>query len=400
MSEFEQLVQDIVNGNNMRAGSPSYSTLDMQIPEEAEWLREITGGKRSSIAPTAQGPPPAQSVEMKDMRGGSELVSTAEGSVIEDIEIPPFRDGFWSYTVTLVKHVVKPDASIRTTQARLTLWELLEAFDFINDFYFICRVGKSIRSLNSSIGSPDVHHLNIVAQVSILMLLTIWILSGIAYGVRRYTIYHRIEDQYAHMFTPVAVIKHIKTVGEESPATLYMFEKLAWTYQVCSRIFEDIPQLCVSAYFMAHNGQNFYTYFMVAYSVTLTIVTSLRMGINYPLIGTLTLVFSRRPDIDSPLLDEAAPTTRNFILFIAANFGLWLICNGLCFRIVKRGLSAAAFFIGAIFCFCAAAFALLYWRHLGRVVLDRTTTEQSLDESSTLLLSSSRSDPLSTPRLF
>lgn len=277
---------------------------------------------------------------------------------LDNVDTPVAKEPTWLYLWDLCR-CGRGTASVRAKQSRLTMWEILEHFGFLNDLLFICRVGI----ITQEPRFRDNPRLQRIGCISILYLTCIWLTSAIAYASRRYIVYHRITPSNSGIFWPILVFVKIRQMGDASPETLYMFERLLWTYQLIVRLFEDIPQLIVSAVFLANFGKNLYTYFMVAYSCMLMVITSIRMGVSYPLFGTLSLILSRTPPVDSPILNEAAPTTRNFALFVAANLTLWSITNGLCLCYV-RGLSFIVFCSLMVSSAILAVLLAFYWLYL------------------------------------
>jgi len=252
-------------------------------------------------------------------------------------------------------------STLRGKQARLTLWEFLEHFDFFNDFLFICRIGVTTFTASSA----TLESLNIVnlGEITMVCMMCIWLTSVIAYAMRRVIIYHRIEGENLWLFCPIVVFHKIRLVGETSPEALYMFERLFWTYQLVMRLVEDIPQVIFSAIFLSTFGSDFYTYFMIAYSLMLMVLTSYRMGVMYPVFGTLSLILSREPPVDSPVLAEAANTTKNFSGFMCIVFTLWLITDVICLYFA-RGLWFYTFCMLSAVSGCLAGFFFTYWMYL------------------------------------
>ncbi|KAH8739159.1 hypothetical protein FG386_001026 [Cryptosporidium ryanae] len=211
--------------------------------------------------------------------------------------------------------------TIRNKQAQLTLWEIVRQFYLVNNLFFILKVLKTI------VSSSNKHRLNKdMGWVSFMCLISTFITSLLAYLSRSYIFYHRIEDKYiSKLFSPIHVYSQIRIVGNEKPETLFMLERINWTYTLIMHILEDIPQLFASSIFLANYGNDFYAFFMITWSSCMIIATTIRMGVSYPLINTLSLIFSRNPPVDSPILNEATTTTIHFPLFIAIITFIWAV---------------------------------------------------------------------------
>ncbi|XP_053992045.1 uncharacterized protein LOC128883554 isoform X2 [Hylaeus volcanicus] len=245
-----------------------------------------------------------------------------------------------SYFLEILLHSFD-STSLRRREAQLSLWEIVEHFNFINDFLLILRM------------SYITHQQEYKTQPALQRI------GNICYATRRYFVYHRITPLYSDIFYPLHVLRRIRQLGDISPETLYMFERLSLTYQILMRFLDDIPQVVISTFFLFHFGRNFYTYFVVVYSCGLTLITSIRMSFAYPLWGTLSLIFSRSPPVDSPVLYEAAPITRNFSLFLSANMALWSLANLFCYYYIP-GVSLFLFSLLS-FGLASASLALLFF---------------------------------------
>eukprot|EP01068_Selenidium_serpulae_P010965 Selendium_serpulae@DN5573_c0_g1_i2.p1 len=261
-------------------------------------------------------------------------------------------DGCLTYFLQMIRNLREP-LHIRGKQGRVTLWEITEHFDMVNDLVFLYRVACTI----ALVGTPEAEDTSqswfyspfsafwgnpesVTAQhptdsskklevglVVFYWLCAIWVTSVAAYAVRSLTIYHRITQEHMGLFAPFAVFWKIRQVGDKSPENLYMFERLSWTYQVMMRIIEDIPQFVLSSVFSATYGADVYSGFMISWSAVLMILTSYRMGVMYPIVGTASLLVSRQPPVDSPHLNEAAHVTRGFAAFMIFVTVLWSCAN-------------------------------------------------------------------------
>lgn len=306
--------------------------------------------------------------------------------------LPLQEDGCLTYFVDMVRNLSEP-LSIRGKQGRVTLWETMEHFDLINDFIFLYRVACTIalaanatneggETTSSWFGSsyeshwghappaPDATAIDLskkdeIGLVVFYWLCAIWLTSVIAYAVRSLTIYHRISKDDMGLFAPIVVFWKVRQVGDKSPENLYMFERLSWTYQVMMRIIEDIPQFVLSAVFSATYGADAYSGFMISWSAVLMILTSYRMSVMYPIVGTASLLVSRQPPIDSPHLNEAAHVTRGFAAFMIFVMLLWSFANVASLRTAtgmvflwSAATQVALFLIGLTFA--------CYYRHLVR----------------------------------
>jgi len=263
-------------------------------------------------------------------------------------------DTIVGYIVELVRNVFQEN--LRGKQARLTLWEFLEHFDIINDLMFICRIAWTLSS-SSAIGDPT------MGYTALLCLSGIWVTSVVAYSVRKHIIYHRIDPENLGLFTPFVVFWKIRQIGDTSPETLYMFEKLFWTYQLVMRVLEDIPQVVCSAIFLCTYGRDVYTFFMISWSCILLLLTSYRMGVMYPIFGTFSLLLSRQPPVDSPVLTEAANTTRLFPGYMAFTFATWCLFDTVCLKFTQGGWFLA-FMILDIVLFLSSIFFTYYFIYL------------------------------------
>lgn len=402
-SEFDVVVQHINAIHTHALGAAPGTKVvaaaqnDFEDVDVFDWYREVIQGAEATqdIQPGSSSPlgssqrlviprrkSPAQSTTTYGSFGASD---TATGGLLrsptstrpssssvmsEDQQICKAQEETtWQYIRSLVVSVTD-SVSIRGHQARLTMWELLEHFDFLNDLFFICRVCLMMQE-PKFLENPQLQR---IGFTSVLCLVCIWLISAVAYGCRRYIIYHRITaSPNTHIFYPLIVFWKIRDLGETSCETLYMFHRLVWTYQVIMRLIEDIPQLFISAVFLANFGQNIYTYFMIAYSCALMVITSIRMGLAYPLFGTLSLILSRVPPVDSPEVNEAAPTTRNFFLFLAFTFAVWTVANGLCMCVVQ-GLAWAFFCTATVTTSILALLNITYWTYLNRQARPLATT--------------------------
>eukprot|EP01053_Blabericola_migrator_P007126 Blabericola_migrator_1__7125@NODE_3609_length_1640_cov_157_390973_g2104_i2_p1_GENE_NODE_3609_length_1640_cov_157_390973_g2104_i2NODE_3609_length_1640_cov_157_390973_g2104_i2_p1_ORF_typecomplete_len360_score33_61_NODE_3609_length_1640_cov_157_390973_g2104_i22701349 len=230
----------------------------------------------------------------------------------------PENETVWEYVFSLPYSLTEV-RSVRGKQARLTVWEALELFDMFNDLNFLWRVGAAIHGWKYHGTAEEISKLPI-SYVAITWLTCIYIISLVAYCTRRWWLYHRIPSTDYQYFIPFLSLNKIRLAGLESRAslaTLFMFERLVWTYQVVMRLIEDVPQVVVSTVYMANIGKDPYIYFMIAYSLIMIVVTSYRMGSEFPLMRTFTLLFSRTPPVDSPILAEGTPLRRHFALVIA-----------------------------------------------------------------------------------
>eukprot|EP00922_Rhytidocystis_sp_ex-Travisia-forbesii_P017696 GHVS01026376.1.p1 GENE.GHVS01026376.1~~GHVS01026376.1.p1 ORF type:complete len:355 (-),score=29.95 GHVS01026376.1:120-1184(-) len=221
------------------------------------------------------------------------------------------------YIWELIKAVPETGSmSLRSTQARLTLFEILEHFDFFNDLMFIARVAFTI-----CVGK--VGHEESLGVFALWWLVTIWLTSFLGYCLRPCLIYHRISGEHLRMFWPFVVFQQIKVSGEKCPQVLYMYERLYWTYALIMRVVEDIPQVVASSIFLLNYGRDAYAIVVISFSVLLLIITSIRMGASYPLAGTVSLLLSTQPPVDSPVISEATHTTYHITLYMAATMLFW-----------------------------------------------------------------------------
>eukprot|EP00922_Rhytidocystis_sp_ex-Travisia-forbesii_P017697 GHVS01026381.1.p1 GENE.GHVS01026381.1~~GHVS01026381.1.p1 ORF type:complete len:352 (-),score=26.70 GHVS01026381.1:60-1115(-) len=230
---------------------------------------------------------------------------------------PPAPLSSLEYIGQLLKAL--PDSgsmSLRATQARLTIFEILEHIDFFNDLMFIARVAFTI-----CVGK--VGHEESLGLCTLWWLVTIWLTSFLGYCLRPCLIYHRISGEHLKMFWPFVVLRQIKVSGEKCPQVLYMYERLYWTYALIMRVVEDIPQVLASSIFLLNYGRDAYAIVVICFSVLLLIITSIRMGASYPLAGTVSLLLSTQPPVDSPVISEATHTTYHITLYMAATMLLW-----------------------------------------------------------------------------
>eukprot|EP00923_Selenidium_pygospionis_P012005 GHVN01020476.1.p1 GENE.GHVN01020476.1~~GHVN01020476.1.p1 ORF type:complete len:560 (+),score=85.19 GHVN01020476.1:909-2588(+) len=268
-----------------------------------------------------------------------------DGSLLAEIngmsnDYPSQHERVDMYIYEMICSLAKP-LNIRGKQGRVTLWEATKHFDIINDLVFIYRVACTVVTwseesrANGGGHSGTLDRQEEIGWLVLYSLIGIWVTSVVSYATRSLIIYHRIDGEYMTLFCPFVVFRKIRQVGEHSPENLYMFERLSWTYQILIRIIEDIPQVLVSAVFSAIYGADTYACFMICWSFMLMIVTSYRMGVNYPLCGTVSLLVSRRPPVDTPQLTEAAHTTRGFVVFIVFTLVVWSISNAACLRVAS-----------------------------------------------------------------
>eukprot|EP00921_Rhytidocystis_pertsovi_P004017 GHVQ01006923.1.p1 GENE.GHVQ01006923.1~~GHVQ01006923.1.p1 ORF type:complete len:415 (+),score=59.44 GHVQ01006923.1:296-1540(+) len=282
--------------------TPAYSPL----PEEGEELDADMHNEEVSCVED-------ESVDDLSMtRGGlpPELIA-----VYNPVPVP--ATGSLEYCVELVTHLVDKNAgSVRAVQARLTLFEALEHFDFFNDLFFICRVVFSV-----FVGKAV--HDNRMGLFALWWLGTIWLTSFLGYVLRPCLIYHRISGDDMKMFMPFLVFQQIRVAGQYSPQTLYMYERLYWTYALIMRVVEDTPQVIASSIFLLSYGRDAYAIAVILVSFILLIITSIRMGRAYPLAGTVSLLLSTQPPVDSPVVSEATHTSYHITLYMAATCLLW-----------------------------------------------------------------------------
>lgn len=280
------------------------------------------------------------------------------------------RDGVWpssasgetcmGYVLSMI-YSLRNKNDIRNKQAQLTLWEMVKQFYLVNNLFFILKVLKTILSSNSK------HRMNRdMSWVSFMCLLSTFMTSVLAYLTRSYIFYHRIEDKYlTKLFSPVHVYSQIRLVGSERPETLFMIERINWTYTLIMHILEDIPQLFASSIFLANCGNDFYAFFMITWSSCMIITTTIRMGVSYPLKNTLSLIFSRNPPVDSPVLNEATTTTIHFPLFIAAIAFIWAVFDSLCLYFT-HGFWTILFYTGLVVNIFLSTLFILYYVHLSK----------------------------------
>eukprot|EP01054_Gregarina_sp_Poly1_P010937 Gregarina_sp_Poly_1__10936@NODE_85_length_15275_cov_135_187336_g73_i0_p8_GENE_NODE_85_length_15275_cov_135_187336_g73_i0NODE_85_length_15275_cov_135_187336_g73_i0_p8_ORF_typecomplete_len148_score18_26DUF3995/PF13160_6/0_49_NODE_85_length_15275_cov_135_187336_g73_i022032646 len=128
-----------------------------------------------------------------------------------------------------------------------------------------------------------------------------------------------------------------------------------------------------------------YIYFMIAYSLIMIVVTSYRMGSEFPLIRTLTLLFSRSPPVDSPILAEAAPLRRHFALIIAFNCFAWalthFISGGILPHKIWRGLariSSTLFLAFGVLAVCQWTYLTLHAEADGAVCEESEPLESTI----------------------
>lgn len=271
-----------------------------------------------------------------------------------------------AYILGMLRNLAEP-LHIRGKQGRLTLWEATEHFDIVNDLIFIYRVANAIaiwgneQSHNhgsSFSANVDLERKQEIGSMVLYSLLGIWAVSVAAYCFRSRIIYHRIDQRNMTLFCPFVVFWKIRQVGRHCPDNLYMFERLSWTYQVLMRVIEDIPQVVASAVFATIYGADAYTCFMISWSAMLMLLTSYRMGVMYPVVGTASLLLSRQPPVDTPNLTEAAHTTRGFAVFLAFTFAIWSMSNLACLQIASGvlfmwlvGMQIALALLG-VMCIC------------------------------------------------
>lgn len=214
--------------------------------------------------------------------------------------------------------------------------------------------------------------------VSFMCLLSTYFTSLLAYLTRSYIFYHRIDDKYKNkLFSPIHVYSQIREVGDEQPEVLFMLERVNWTYTLIMHILEDIPQLFASSIFLSNYGNDFYAFFMITWSSCMIITTTIRMGISYPLIGTLSLIFSRKPPVDSPTLNEATTTTIHFPLFMAAITFNWAVFDSLCLYFT-HGFWTILFYIGLTANILLSTLFILYYVHLSKQATNYTRQLNSL----------------------
>ncbi|KAH0479197.1 MAG: hypothetical protein KVP17_000349 [Porospora cf. gigantea B] len=234
------------------------------------------------------------------------------------------RDAPWSvYLWTITRHMYsrKPCNKVIATQGRITLWEALEEFDIVNDFLFLIKVAISVHRGQASWKT---------GLIALVCLTNIYVLSVILYSTRQFIIYHRIGAESRWLFRPFVALRQVRLAGETDPTALFMFERLLWTYQLIMRVFEDIPQAIVSALFLATYGRDFYTSFNIAFSLMMSVLSSYRMGIYYPMKNTLALLLSKEPPIHSPALNEASTTTRKFPYVLCLAGSMWTVTFAVC----------------------------------------------------------------------
>ncbi|CAD98418.1 predicted integral membrane protein, possible [Cryptosporidium parvum] len=221
--------------------------------------------------------------------------------------------------------------------------------------------------LKTLISSNKTHRLSQdMGWVSFMCLLSTFMTSILAYLTRSFIFYHRIADKYTNkLFSPFHVYCQIRKVGDEMPEALFMLERVNWTYTLIMHILEDIPQLFASSIFLSYYGNDFYAFFMITWSSCMIITTSIRMGISYPLIGTLSLIFSRKPPVDSPTLNEATTTTLHFPLFMAAITFIWAVSDSLCLYFT-HGFWTILFYFGLTANILASTLFILYYVHLSK----------------------------------
>ncbi|KAK6589024.1 hypothetical protein RS030_243597 [Cryptosporidium xiaoi] len=237
----------------------------------------------------------------------------------------------------------------------------MRQFYLVSNLFFILKVLKTI------ISSSNKHRLNKdMGWVSFLCLTSTFLTSILAYLTRSYIFYHRIESKYiSKLFSPIHVYNQIRVVGDEKPETLFMMERINWTYTLIMHILEDIPQLFASSIFLANYGNDFYAFFMITWSSCMIITTTIRMGVSYPLINTLSLIFSRNPPVDSPILNEATTTTMHFSLFIAIITFIWAVFDSLCIYFT-HGFWTILFYAGLTLNIFISTLFILYYVHLSK----------------------------------
>eukprot|EP01057_Protomagalhaensia_wolfi_P001614 Protomagalhaensia_wolfi_Nauph_80__1613@NODE_199_length_3207_cov_89_350694_g133_i3_p2_GENE_NODE_199_length_3207_cov_89_350694_g133_i3NODE_199_length_3207_cov_89_350694_g133_i3_p2_ORF_typecomplete_len305_score0_16_NODE_199_length_3207_cov_89_350694_g133_i321663080 len=270
------------------------------------------------------------------LKGGREALWSEVSSVTTRLSSTQ-GEGIWEYVFSLPYNFTEV-RSIRGKQARLTLWESLELFDICNDFVFILRVAAYMRHIKGYGSQTEINKLPI-GYVSLAWLICIYMISLVAYFTRRWWLYHRISPKDSEYFMPFLSLVKIRQAGissRSSLASLFMFERLVWTYQLAMRLLEDVPQVVVSTIYLLSFGNNPYIHFMIAYSLIMIVVTSYRMGSEFPILRTITLLFSRTPPVDSPVLAEGAPLRRHFGLVIAFNCFAWSLTHFLCIRLVPN----------------------------------------------------------------
>ncbi|XP_053992046.1 uncharacterized protein LOC128883554 isoform X3 [Hylaeus volcanicus] len=158
-----------------------------------------------------------------------------------------------SYFLEILLHSFD-STSLRRREAQLSLWEIVEHFNFINDFLLILRMSY-ITHQQEYKTQPALQRIGNICTIYIVCL---WLTSALGYATRRYFVYHRITPLYSDIFYPLHVLRRIRQLGDISPETLYMFERLSLTYQILMRFLDDIPQVVISTFFLFHFGRNFY----------------------------------------------------------------------------------------------------------------------------------------------
>ncbi|KAJ1608390.1 hypothetical protein OJ252_2536 [Cryptosporidium canis] len=281
-------------------------------------------------------------------------------------------DTTFGYICSLIYNFRASD-TIRGKQSQLTLWEIMKQFYLVNNLFFIIKVLKTL------VSSSKTHRLSQdMGWVSFMCLLSTFMTSLLAYLTRSLIFYHRIDDRYTKkLFSPFHVYCQIRRVGEEMPEALFMLERVNWTYTLIMHILEDIPQLFASSIFLSYYGNDFYAFFMITWSSCMIITTSIRMGISYPLIGTLSLIFSRKPPVDSPTLNEATTTTLHFPLFMAAITFIWAVIDSLCLYFT-HGFWTILFYLGLTVNILASTLFILYYVHLSKQASTYTRQLNSL----------------------
>ncbi|OII77658.1 hypothetical protein cand_014740 [Cryptosporidium andersoni] len=287
-------------------------------------------------------------------------ISLSTSVIEENIKNDEICTTLCCYMFNLIYSIRERD-TIRGKQAQLTLWELMKQFYLINNLFFIIKVLKTILTTNKiHKTSQD------MGWISFMCLLATYFTSWSAYLARAYIFYHRIDGlDKRYLFSPFHVYSQIRIVGEERPDKLYMLERVNLTYTLIMHILEDIPQLFASSLFLSNYGNDFYAVFMITWSSCMIFTTTIRMGISYPLIGTLSLMFSREPPVDSPSLYEATTTTIYFPLFMAViTFG-WAICDSSCLYFT-HGFWSVIFYTGLTLNMLLSTLFLLYYFYLSK----------------------------------
>ncbi|VWU50006.1 conserved protein, unknown function, partial [Hepatocystis sp. ex Piliocolobus tephrosceles] len=230
--------------------------------------------------------------------------------------------GFLCYTYEMLTK----KNELRRIQMKLTLFSINRCLDYLNDFIFLLKlfyelfINKYNYSNNINNNNRKYEYIN---KVIFVWLLFLYITSFFTFYFRKNFIIHLIPLKYNDMFSFNKVFYTIKNIDQEDIKVLYFYKKFYKTYLLVNKIYEDIPQFCLSLLYILLNGKDiFLMLIMLCYLFYFT-VNIIYFGKKSSIFKTVRLLFQANFVQELLIQLGASPLNEFFFLYSATVFFVW-----------------------------------------------------------------------------